>query len=358
VTVNWQPSASIENLRKRAQLLTKIRGFFASRDVLEVETPLLCSTSVTAPHIHSIPALLHHHTNQHIHPPLTSRGLTAGSSTFPGSRAFARDDSEVVMHADVGASHYLQTSPEYAMKRLLAAGSGSIYQISKAFRQDESGRFHNPEFTMLEWYRIDFDHHDLMDEMDELLQLVLNTDKAERKSYAEIFQTYLQLDPHAANVEELIACAKQNNLQIEANITDKDTWLQLLMSHLIEPKLGEKVPSFIYDYPASQAALARIQPNNPNVASRFEVYFKGIELANGFHELQNATEQRKRFENDLIERQQLNHPHMPIDEYFLAALSHGLPDCAGVALGIDRLAMLASGCEKIADVVSFDFSRV
>ena len=310
--MTWRPSASINHLRERAQLLKKIRGFFASRDVLEVETPLLCRASVTDPHIHSIPAFSH---------------------------------------------HYLQTSPEYAMKRLLAAGSGSIYQISKAFRQDESGRFHNPEFTMLEWYRLGFDHHDLMDEMDELLQLVLNTRVADRKSYAEIFHTHLQLDPHQASVGELITCAKQNNLQIDAHIPDRDTWLQLLMSHLIEPQLGKEVPSFIYDFPASQAALARIQPNNPNVASRFEVYVKGIELANGFHELQDATEQRNRFEKNLAERAELGQPEMPIDEFFLSALSHGLPDCAGVALGIDRLAMLASGCENISEVLSFDFAR-
>ena len=317
--MSWQPSASINNLRERAQILKKIRGFFASRDVLEVETPLLCSTSVTAPHILSIPAFL---------------------------------------HSDKSKIHYLQTSPEYAMKRLLAAGSGSIYQITKAFRLDEKGLLHNPEFTMLEWYRLNFNHHDLMDEMDELLQLVLNTKAAERKSYAEIFSDYLNINPHSVSVAELKKIAEQNNIQVVASITDRDTWLQLLLSHYIEPQLGKDAPCFIYDFPASQAALARLQPDNPDVASRFEVYVKGIELANGFHELQNAGEQRKRFENDRIERKTLNQPDMPIDELFLSALTHGLPDCSGVALGLDRLAMLATGSSKIEDVLSFDFERI
>jgi lysyl-tRNA synthetase class 2 len=315
--MSWRPTASINNLRARASLLKKIRGFFESRGVLEVETPLLCSASVTDPHIFSIPAFL--------------------SENNP---------------------HYLQTSPEYAMKRLLAAGCGSIYQITKAFRKDESGQFHNPEFTMLEWYRLDFTHHDLMNEMDELLQLVLCSKPAERKSYADLFQLYLSIDPHAADLNELVACAKKNNIDVDANITDRDTWLQLLMSHCIEPQLGNDAPCFVYDFPASQAALAQIQPGSPSVASRFEVYVKGVELANGFHELRDAGEQRSRFENNLMERRKLNQPEMPLDEFFLDALAHGLPNCAGVALGVDRLVMLACGSEKIADVLSFDFERV
>lgn len=317
----WQPSASIENLKLRARILKQIRDFFVARDVLEVETPLMCHTSVTDPFIQSIPAYF---------------------QANPSAKEIR---------------YYLQTSPEYAMKRLLAAGSGAIYQITKAFRQGEVGRFHNPEFTMMEWYRPGFDHHLLMDEMDELLQLVLKTPPAERKSYADLFLTYLQINPHQASVEELTICAQKNNLHIEADITDKDTWLNLLMSHCIEPQLGQKSPCFIYDFPASQAALARIQPGNPPVASRFEVYYKGTELANGFHELQDASEQRKRFEKNLAERKQLELNELPIDELFLAGLQHGLPDCAGVALGIDRLIMLATEQQHIADVISFDFAR-
>jgi len=306
---DWQPTASIKNLHKRAQMLKHIREFFAARDVLEVETPLLCQTSVTDPHIASIKV----------------------------------------------QRQYLQTSPEYAMKRLLAAGSGAIYQICKAFRQDEAGRLHNAEFTMLEWYRPGFDHHQLMDEMDALFQHLLEMPAAERKTYAAIFHEHLALDPHTADLAELAACAKAHNINVQMDVTERDTWLQLLMSECIEAKLGLTRPCFIYDFPISQAALARIQNTTPPTAARFEVYFQGIELANGFHELQDAKEQRKRFENNNIERQRLGLPTIPIDEYFLAALQHGLPDCAGVALGLDRLIMLAANCQNIAEVISFTF---
>ncbi|HEX4045147.1 MAG TPA: EF-P lysine aminoacylase EpmA [Gammaproteobacteria bacterium] len=313
----WQPSASLDNLRKRAAIFAKIRQFFAERGVLEVETPLLCHTSVPDPYIQSIPTML----QQQPHP------------------------------------YYLQTSPEYAMKRLLAAGSGAIYQISKAFRQEEVGRWHNPEFSMLEWYRPGFDHHALMQEMDLLLQVVLATPPAEKVTYAQLFMTGLDLDPHRADLTTLANCAAQQQLVVAGEVNDKDTWLQLLMSHSIEPQLGKDCPCFVYDFPASQAALARIQPGPPAVAARFEVYFRGIELANGFHELQDAAEQRTRFEKNLLDRQQLGLALLPIDELLLAALTQGLPDCAGVALGLDRLVMLAIGSTHIAEVVSFDFSR-
>jgi elongation factor P--(R)-beta-lysine ligase len=317
----WQPSAPLENLRLRACVLKQIRDFFAARHVMEVDTPLMCHTSVTDPYIQSIPALFQPHPKEN------------------------------------EQRYYLQTSPEYAMKRLLAAGSGAIYQIAKAFRQGELGRFHNPEFTMLEWYRPGFDHHRLMDEMDDLLQLILKTPPAERKSYAELFQTFLHLDPHHASIHELMACAKDKSISVAGDITDRDTWLSLLITHYIEPQIGKDRPCFIYDFPGSQAALARLQPGDTPVASRFEVYFQGIELANGFHELQDANEQRKRFENNLIARKQLGLSELPIDEYLLSALSHGLPDCAGVALGIDRIIMLAASCHHIAEILSFDFTR-
>lgn len=322
MTVNLsKPSASIETLRLRAHILKLIRDFFASRNVMEVETPLLCHTSVTDPFIQSIPAFYQGHSHQQ------------------------------------EQTYYLQTSPEYAMKRLLASESGAIYQITKAFRQGDIGRFHNPEFTMLEWYRPNFNHHDLMDEMDDLLQFTLKTRPAEKKSYAHVFQTFLSINPHHATLDELMNCANDNHLMIAGEITDKDTWLHLLLSHCIEPKLGEERPCFIYDFPASQAALARIQPGSPPLASRFEVYFRGIELANGFHELNDANEQRERFQKNLQERKSLHLPLLPIDELLLASLAH-LPDCAGVALGIDRLIMLATNSDSIADVMSFDFKRV
>lgn len=319
----WQPSATMVNLQKRSEILKTIRDFFHARGVLEVETPLLCHTSVTDPFIQSIPALLQ-------------------SSSFH----------------EKALRYYLQTSPEYAMKRLLAAGSGAIFQITKAFRQGEVGRLHNPEFTMIEWYRPAFNHHDLMDEVDELLQLVLKKPKAERKSYLDIFLQHLSLDPHHATMEELINCAAQKKIYFAGEIMERDTWLQLLMSEYIEPKIGKDKPCFIYDFPASQAALAKIQPGNPPVASRFEVYYRSIELANGFHELQDSQEQRKRFENNLNVRKQQQLSEISIDELFLSALDSGLPDCSGVALGIDRLIMLATQSEKISDVLSFDVTRV
>jgi lysyl-tRNA synthetase class 2 len=319
--MTWQPSASLENLRIRAHVLKTIRDFFSTRGVLEVETPLMCHTSVTDTFIQSIPAFF---------------------------QALPHEKEQ---------RYYLQTSPEYAMKRLLAAGSGAIYQISKAFRQGEIGRFHNPEFTMIEWYRPGFNHHGLMDEVDELLQLILKKPAAERKSYAQVFREYLQINPHEESMENLIACAKTHHLTIASDITDRDTWLQVLMSECIEPRIGQDRPCFIYDFPVSMAALSRIKPGNPPVASRFEVYFRGIELANGFHELQDANEQCNRFLKNQEERKNLGLTDMAIDELFLQALSHGLPDCSGVALGIDRLIMLATESQKIADVLSFDFSR-
>ncbi len=314
----WRPSATIEMLKARASIIANIRHFFAERGVLEVETPLLSHATVTDPHVLGIPAL-------------TRVGLI--ENTF-----------------------YLQTSPEYAMKRLLAAGSGSIFQICKAFRQGDLGKNHNPEFTMLEWYRLDFDHHTLMDEMDELLQFILKTLPAERLSYANVFERFIGINPHFTTTEELATYAKQN-INFSGELSDMNAWLNLLFTHCIEPNIAQEKPFFLFDFPVSQAALAKIRTENPPVASRFEVYFKGLELANGFHELQNATEQHKRFENDLIYREKHQLPKVPIDENFLAALENGLPDCSGVALGVDRLIMLALGGNSIKEVVGFDFER-
>lgn len=253
---------------------------------------------------------------------------------------------------------YLQTSPEYAMKRLLAAGSGSIYQICKAFRDDETGKLHNPEFTMLEWYRLGFDHHQLMQEMDDFFQAVIQTKPAEKISYQKLFEKYFQINPHQATLETLQNIAHEKQLIITSNNLTKDDWLQLLMTHFIEPELGRECPLFIYDFPASQAALAKIRQDHFPVAERFEVYIHGIELANGYHELSDANEQRQRFANDLIKRKKLNYATPPVDEYLLAAIEHGLPDCAGVALGIDRLIMIAAQKTAIAEVVSFTIDRV
>lgn len=318
----WRPSAPLEILQRRAAILQQIRHFFAERKVLEVETPLLCRTSVTDPFIDSVPALVKSH-----------------QQSLP-------------------ERFYLQTSPEYAMKRLLAAGSGAIYQINKAFRQSELSQCHQIEFTMLEWYRPNFNHHDLMQEVKELLQATLGIKDVVKKTYAELFQAYLNINPHETCLEELQTCAHKQGIAVGSEITTCDEWLMLLMAHCIEPQIGNELPCFVYDFPVTQAALAKIQTGNPPVAARFEVYYKGLELANGFYELQDAKEQLLRFEKNISLRKQLALPHQDVDEFFICALTHGLPDCSGVALGIDRLVMLSTGCENISEVISFDFKRV
>lgn len=319
----WFPNASLEVLRLRAQMLEKIRTFFAERSVLEVETPLLSHASIPDPALHSFKTEYFLDT------------VSSKSQTF-----------------------YLQTSPEFAMKRLLAAGSSSIYQISKAFRNGgEAGRYHNPEFTLLEWYRIDFTHHDLMDEVDMLLQILLSCRPGERFTYQQIFQNYLGIDPHQTSIETLQHCAQRHQIATEHLATlDHDAWLQLLMTHLIEPQLPNH-PIFIYDFPASQAALARIRNEAIPVAEHFEVYVKGLELANGFHELCSATEQRQRFSNNQTQRKRFGYEAIPLDEHLLAALEQGLPNCAGVALGLDRLLLLISQKKTIQEVLTFPIER-
>jgi len=318
----WMPTASIQQLKQRAALLNTIRQFFAARDVLEVDTPAMSHATVTDVHLHTF------------------------QTEFVGPG-----------YADGGQLH-LMTSPEFHMKRLLAAGSGSIYQIGKAFRNEENGRYHNPEFTMLEWYRVGFDHHMLMDEMDALLQLVLGIGAAERMTYQQAFITVLGVCPLQGSMAELKqAAAKLGLSDIAEPEQDRDTLLQLLFSIGIEPHIGQQVPAFVYDFPASQAALAKINPHDARVADRFEVYFKGIELANGFHELDNPAEQLARFEGDNAKRLEMGLTAQPIDYHLIAALQAGLPPCAGVALGIDRLIMLALGEDHIDKVTAFPFPR-
>lgn len=290
----------------RAKLLAKIREFFARRNVLEVETPLLLPTTNPTPYLNN----------------------------------FCCDEL------------YLQSSPEFAMKRLLAAGSSDIYQICKAFRKEEKGRLHNPEFTILEWYRINFNHHDLMDEIEELLIYITNSPKAKRYTYEEIYKKILKINPYQTTLKKLRQLAEVNNLRISGLDDDPDTWLQLLFTHLIEPKLNTKYPFFIYDFPASQAMLARVRKEKTKIASRFEVYYQGLELANGFHELKDFTEQRNRFDKDLAKRKELNLPLVPIDEKFLASLPN-LPNCAGVALGIDRLLLLIAKSSSLDEILCF-----
>lgn len=318
----WQPSAPIQNLKKRAQILRAIREFFYARSVVEVETPLMCTTGTTDAYLDSFI--------------VTEQG---------------QDKTRV---------RYLQTSPEFAMKRLLAAGIGDCYQISKAFRCDEAGRNHNPEFTLLEWYRLNVDHHGLMQDVDELLQAILHCPSAQRIGYAELFLEYFNLDPHRATLEEVKKVAQKYAPQILETLTldtdSKDDWLMLLLAECIEPHLGIDRPCFIYDYPATQAALAKISADN--VAQRFEVYIHGIELANGFHELQQPLEQLKRFQCDNEKRHALGKTKISIDYRLIAALEHGLPACAGVALGIDRLVMLALQAQNLSATLSFCFHTI
>ncbi|MDX8000199.1 elongation factor P--(R)-beta-lysine ligase [Xenorhabdus sp. Reich] len=315
---NWQPSAPIANLLKRAEILAEIRRFFADRGVLEIETPAMSQATVTDVH------------------------LVPFQTQFIGPGA-----------AD-GLTLYLMTSPEYHMKRLLAAGSGSIYQMGKSFRNEEAGRHHNPEFTMLEWYRPHYDMYRLMNEVDDLLQQILDCESAESLSYQQAFIRYLDIDPLTASKEKLREVAAKLDLSnIADQEEDRDILLQLLFVMGVEPQIGIEKPTFIYHFPASQAALAEISKEDHRVAQRFEVYFKGMELANGFRELTDSNEQRQRFELDNRKREAMGLPVQPIDEYLLAALAHGMPECAGVALGVDRLIMLALGAERISEVIAF-----
>ncbi len=319
---DWQPAASVVNLRRRAQLYADIRRFFATRDVLEVETPVLSQAAVTDPFL--VPMFTDY----------------AGPGDLNGKPLF------------------LQTSPEYPMKRLLAAGSGAIYQLAKVFRNGELGDRHNPEFTMLEWYRPGFDDARLMDEVAELVAGVLEMDPAsiQRLSYRDAFLRYLDIDPFRASLAELQDLARQR-LDLQFDDERRDSWLELLMSHLIEPHLT--MPTFIVDYPASQAALARVALDDEGnaVARRFELYVEGLELCNGYYELTDADEQRRRFEADSACRRQRQLPDHPADQRLLAALGAGMPDCAGVALGVDRLLMLACRSERLEQVLAFPLPR-
>ena len=322
---DWRPSASRARLVERARLLGHARQFFAARGVLEVDTPLIINAPVSDVHIHS--ATIH---------------LAPANAAAPAAR------------------YFLHTSPEYAMKRLLAAGSGDIYQICHVARGYECGRLHNPEFTLIEWYRTDFSLEALMDEVEALVRLLLGPNgsarRAERVSYREAFVRELALDPLTAPTVALAQAAARAGFA-GTHATARDEYLELLMGSVIGPRLGRGALTFIHGYPASQAALARLDPEDPRVAQRFELYAEGIELANGFHELAAAAEQRARFEQDNLQRQRAGLPVHALDERLLAALAHGLPDCAGVALGFDRTLMLATGATHIDEVLALPTGR-
>ncbi len=298
-------------------MLSNARSFFAERGVLEVETPILSAAAPSDPQIEPL-----------------SAGLSGFAHRF-----------------------YLCTSAEYAMKRLLAFGSGDIYQIGKVFRDEQYGRWHNPEFTMIEWYRLGLDDNSLMHETEALLARLLAPSRrvgtAEKLSYAEAFERHAGVDVHSATEAQLAHAAARLGIDCAATL-DRDARLDLLMGLVVGPELGRgDRPTFICDYPPSQASLARIKPGSPSVAARFELYLDGVELANGFHELCDAAEQRRRFEQDLATRRSRSQPVLPLDTRLLEALAHGLPDCAGVALGFDRVVALAARADSLGAAMAF-----
>ncbi len=312
----------IAALRQRAALNALIRAFFAERDVLEVETPILSAAGNTEPNIDSF------HTR------------------FSG-------------HVDAGsAQRWLRTSPEYPLKRLLAAGVGDCYELGRVFRNGEAGGRHNPEFTLLEWYRVGWDHHRLIEETAALVRaalgLVQRTATLRVIDYRGLYQQALEIDPFDASLEQLQAPLA--DIRIDADGLTRDDWLDLLMTHCIQPGFDDDTMTVVHDWPASQAALARVRPGRPPLAERFELYLGAVELANGYHELNDAAEQRARFERDLATRRTRGDVLPPLDEPLLAALP-GLPDCAGVAVGVDRLLMALNRTLRIADVLAIDFAH-
>ncbi len=310
-------------LALRARLYTLIRAFFAERDVLEVETPILSAAANTEPNIESF------------------------STLFSG-------------HVDAGSpERWLRTSAEFPLKRLLAAGVGDCYELGRVFRNGEAGRRHNPEFTMLEWYRVGWDHLRLLDETVELvrraLAMVGRDVSLVSLTYGELFADTLGIDPFSASIDTLRAplC----NIAIDADGLQRDDWLDLLITHRIQPGFQSDRITVIRDWPATQCALALIRQGNPPVAERFELYLGTHELANGYHELTDPSEQRARFENDNRRRQTRGQRELPIDGNLLAALESGLPDCAGVALGIERLLMCLVGVSEIQALLAFGFAE-
>lgn len=322
---SWQPTAEIETLRLRARSLERVRRFFADRQVLEVETPVLCSAAVTDPHIASISCQLNS---------LLDRKL------------------------------YLRTSPEFHMKRLLAAGMPDIYQIGKAFRDDEIGARHQPEFTLIEWYRLGFELSEIIDETCALIMAISSAcptpiSGVECIPYRELLLAKTGCDPLDEDPERFLqsartALADQLEPQLEQTLGQhRSTWLDLLMSQLVAPGLGRSGISVVFDFPAEQAQLARLSPQDPRTAERFEIFHRGVELANGYRELTDPVQQRLRFDSDRQRRSELGLPDVEPDQALLQALERGLPDCSGVAMGLDRILMLCNNYGHIADTISF-----
>ncbi len=317
----WGAVAGTDILRLRARMRSRIRAFFDASDVLEVDTPALSAAAPTEPRVE----------------PVRARVL--------------------------GETRFLQTSPEFPMKRLLAAGIGDCWQLARVYRDGERGRWHQPEFDLLEWYRLGFGHHDLMEEVEAVVAATLAPERpvprAEYITYSQAFRRYAGVEPLSADMEEVRAAADENALSPVPGLDDDDRegWLDHLLTSLVAPRFAPDRLTFLYDWPASQAALARIDVDDPRVAARFEAFWGELELANGFHELADAGEQRARFEAENRTRRAEGGAAVPLDERLLAALEAGLPDCAGVALGFDRLVMLAAGTDTIDAVLPFPVER-
>ena len=315
---DWRSKATLNVLKKRAELLRQLRSFFFERDVLEVDTPLLCQHGVTDRHIENL-------------------------ST--------RDSQHNL--------RYLQTSPEYAMKRLLAQYGHSLYQLSHVVRDDPVGRHHNPEFMMLEWYRVGFDDDQLIAEIDELLMTVADAPPLVKLTYQDAFLQHMQCDPLTpAGIKAIHQRLKDDERTKDwmASESDVDTILQVAFNLYVEPQLSLSQPTAITHFPASQAALAQIDSKNPSVARRFEIYWEGIELANGYYELSDSVEQSLRFNKDIAARERAQLPYRAADCFLIAALEHGLPPCAGVAMGFDRLLMIKTNETSIERVIPFSYT--
>ncbi len=326
MTNDFKPTATVETLKRRAEVVRTLRRFFDERKFFEVETPILSHDIVV---------------DRYLHPVAVAKKALTGA---------ANDRDEKL---------WMQTSPEFGMKRIVAAGAVAIYQIGKCFRRSESGPRHNPEFTMLEWYRIGDDMHSAMGLLGELVEKVLSKPKTQFVSYRDVFKQHANVDPFTCAVQDLRAVATEANVELEmpADEQHRDDWLNLILSTLVEPHLGVGRPLIVYDWPASQAALAIVREGDPPMAERFELYVEGIELANGYHELLDAEELSRRNSINNQKRVKDGAPLLPEESRLLDAMRGEMPEYSGVALGVDRLVMLATGASTINEVLTFPIDR-
>ncbi len=316
---NWNPNTTIETLKCRAKLLNIARQFFQDNHFLEVDTPCLSQSTTPDPNIESFTSQY----NQQ--------------------------------------QYYLHTSPEFPMKRLLASGSGAIYQICKVFRQGEAGCNHNPEFTLIEWYQPGIYYRDLMEQLDDFIRLLLKgnlqLNETVLLTYQQAFEQYAGFNPLMVSSEQLHAVILENNIQLHEQTLTHNAYLDLIMSYIVQPALPKNKPVFIYDYPVTQAALANVRRGDVDIAERFELFINGLELANGYQELLDATEQQQRFENENRQRLVAGQQTIPVDDYLISALQQGMPMVSGVALGFERVLMLATGKDSIRDVIAFTMDK-